>query len=183
MIPIIRDIFQAMLYMEKQKIVHRDIKAANIFLKNGRAIVADFGFAKYVYEPFTDLNIGSLPFMPPEAITNNLYSNKTDVWAFGILLFEIFHGESPFARCKDMKDLAEKVYIPLSVTCIRNDLSTEMKELILTCLQVDMNKRNKFSEMNKMWFCKKLFSSDNLIVMNRSDRLKGNSQHVGRCIT
>jgi serine/threonine protein kinase len=50
-------------------------------------VIADFGFARYVYEPFNDLNIGSLPFMPPEALTKNLYSNKTDVWAFGILIY------------------------------------------------------------------------------------------------
>lgn len=88
----IRDIFNALIYLEKCHIIHRDIKAANIFIKEGKAIVADFGFARYVHEPFYDLNIGSLPFMPPEAITKNFYSNKTDVWAFGCLLFEIFHG-------------------------------------------------------------------------------------------
>lgn len=92
-----------MLYMEKNHIIHRDIKAANIFIKENRAIVADFGFARYVHEPFYDLNIGSLPFMPPESLSKNLYSSKTDVWAFGVLLYEIFHGESPYARSHDMK--------------------------------------------------------------------------------
>lgn len=92
-----------MLYLEKCHIIHRDIKAANIFIKDNRAIVADFGFARYVAEPFVDLNIGSLPWMPPEALSKNLYSNKTDVWAFGVLLYEIFHGDSPYAKCHDMK--------------------------------------------------------------------------------
>lgn len=87
MLPLIKDVFQALVYMEKCHVIHRDIKAANIFLKDKRAIVADFGFARYVYEPFYDLNIGSLPFMPPEALSTNLYSNKTDVWAFGCLLY------------------------------------------------------------------------------------------------
>ena len=103
MLPIISDIFHAMLYLEKAHIVHRDIKAANIFLKNNKAVVADFGFAKFYSQPFYDLNIGSLPFMPPEAITNSLYGSKTDVWAFGVLLYEIFHGESPYAKSHDMK--------------------------------------------------------------------------------
>lgn len=65
MLPVISDIFQAMLFLEKAHIVHRDIKAANVFLRNGRALVADFGFAKFYSEPFYDLNIGSLPYMPP----------------------------------------------------------------------------------------------------------------------
>ena len=105
-------------------IIHRDIKAANIFIKENRAILADFGFARAVNEPFFDLNIGSLPYMPPEALSKNLYSNKTDVWAFGVLVFEIFHGESPFAKSHDVKELTQKVYTPLSVNSIRNDLST-----------------------------------------------------------
>lgn len=48
MLPLIKDIFQAMVYLEKCHIIHRDIKAANIFIKENRAIVADFGFARYV---------------------------------------------------------------------------------------------------------------------------------------
>lgn len=38
-----------MLFLEKEHIIHRDIKAANVFIKNNRAIVADFGFARSVY--------------------------------------------------------------------------------------------------------------------------------------
>ena len=47
MIPMIKDIFEGLHYLEKSKIIHRDIKAANIFIKGGRAVIADLGFAKY----------------------------------------------------------------------------------------------------------------------------------------
>jgi serine/threonine protein kinase len=47
MLPIIRDIFDGLRYLENCSIIHRDIKAANIFIKKGRAVVADLGFAKY----------------------------------------------------------------------------------------------------------------------------------------
>lgn len=172
MVPLIKDIFNAMLYMERSRIIHRDIKAANVFIKDNHAVVADFGFARYVNEPFQDLNIGSLPFMPPEALSKNLYSCKTDVWAFGCLVFEIFHGESPFAKSHDMKELVQKAYIPFSVSMIRNDLSTEMKELILTCLEIDMEKRKKFSEIEKLWCFKKLSENSGMLVYGRADRLK-----------
>ena len=44
---IIRDIFLGLLYLSEMNIVHRDIKVANIFIDNGRAKIADFGFAKF----------------------------------------------------------------------------------------------------------------------------------------
>jgi hypothetical protein len=47
--------------------------------------------------------------------------------------------------------------VPMSVTQLRGDLSVEMKELILTCLEIDMDKRRNFSEIERMWFCTKLF--------------------------
>ena len=73
-LPIIKDVFEGLLYLEKNHIIHRDVKAANIFLNGkGRAVLADFGFARlikyffdfYCSQPFHDLNIGSLPFMAP----------------------------------------------------------------------------------------------------------------------
>lgn len=45
--PYIIDIFQGLLYLSDNQIIHRDIKVANIFIHNGRAKIADFGFAKF----------------------------------------------------------------------------------------------------------------------------------------
>ena len=46
MLKVIKDIFDGMLYLERNNIIHRDLKPANIFLKGANAIVADLGFAK-----------------------------------------------------------------------------------------------------------------------------------------
>lgn len=45
--PIISDIFSGLVYLASKNIVHRDLKAANVFLHDGRAKIADFGFAKF----------------------------------------------------------------------------------------------------------------------------------------
>ena len=65
--------YDGLVYLGQNNIVHRDLKSANIFLHNGRAKIADFGFAKeikyisiYSYRHnFKDLNIGSPLYMAP----------------------------------------------------------------------------------------------------------------------
>ena len=87
---IIYDVYQGLKYISGLNIIHRDFKVANIFLHNGVAKLADFGFAqklKHSGERFTDVNIGSPVYMAPEAMSQNIYSPKTDVWAFGIFLY------------------------------------------------------------------------------------------------
>lgn len=53
--PIIKDIFCGLLYLAQKNVIHRDLKVANVFLHNGKAKIADFGFAK-----FTKYNISYL---------------------------------------------------------------------------------------------------------------------------
>lgn len=71
-IPIIRDIFQGLLYLAEKDVIHRDLKVANIFMHNGKAKIADFGFAKFTKyfifksrNKFKDINIGSPIYMSP----------------------------------------------------------------------------------------------------------------------
>jgi len=47
------------------------------------------------------MNIGSPFYMAPEAFIDNIYGNKTDVWAFGITLYELLHGKTPFFDIND----------------------------------------------------------------------------------
>lgn len=42
------------------------------------------------------MNIGSPYYMAPEAFINNIYGSKTDVWSFGIIIYELLHGKTPF---------------------------------------------------------------------------------------
>lgn len=75
-------------------ILHRDIKPANIFNKQGIWKIGDFGFARFVdgvhnvvKEKF---RIGSPLYMPLETLRHNIYSIKTDSFALGVLLFNLF---------------------------------------------------------------------------------------------
>lgn len=95
----IKDIFQGLLYLETMSIIHRDIKGANILISRGKAKIGDFGFATRCKSDFKDASIGSPAYMSPEGLLDNIYGPKTDVWAFGILVYEILHGFSPFHLC------------------------------------------------------------------------------------
>jgi serine/threonine protein kinase len=56
-------------------------------MKKGVAKIADFGFAKKACQNFKDLRIGTPICMAPEGLIENMYGAKTDVWAFGVVLY------------------------------------------------------------------------------------------------
>jgi serine/threonine protein kinase len=84
--------------MYSRGIIHRDLKPANIFLKGSTVKLADFGFAmKYTdAKKYSSYNVGSPVYMPPEALNENKYSFKSDVWALGVIYYEMLTGKTPW---------------------------------------------------------------------------------------
>lgn len=91
-------------HLHRQGVIHRDIAARNVLLAGKRdliAKVADFGMARLlsesVYDEQTTLNaVGPLKWMAPEQMERRAYSRASDVFAFGVLLYEIFKREVPW---------------------------------------------------------------------------------------
>jgi serine/threonine protein kinase len=75
--------------------------------------------------------------MSPEGMIEHLYGMKTDVWAFGIIIFELLHGKTPFSYCSSEYELKRAVVTSISYHTLRADLSAEIKQLVLKCLVVD----------------------------------------------
>jgi serine/threonine protein kinase len=64
---------------------------------------------------FKDMNIGSPFYMSPEAFLDNVYGRKTDVWSFGIILYELLHGKTPFSDFNDHELLKAKITVPIKL--------------------------------------------------------------------
>lgn len=99
------DVAKGCRYMESKRFIHRDIAARNCLLSSkgpGRVVkIADFGMSRDIYRSdyYRKGGKAMLPikWMPPEAFLDGIFTSKTDVWSFGILLWEVFSlGRSPY---------------------------------------------------------------------------------------
>ncbi len=85
--------------MHSKNIMHRDIKTQNIFItQNDILKIGDFGISKQVetINPMAMTACGTPYFMPPEVCQGKPYDSKADVWAVGVILYELITLKKPF---------------------------------------------------------------------------------------
>jgi len=89
---------RAVGYLHDHGIVHRDLKPANIFIENGLVKVGDYGLCKFIsgsHRTAQTQSVGTVHYMAPEVSTGN-YNRQIDVYAAGVMLYEMLTGHVPF---------------------------------------------------------------------------------------
>ncbi|HWP83376.1 MAG TPA: serine/threonine-protein kinase [Bacteroidota bacterium] len=137
---------RGLLAAHKAGVVHCDIKPSNISIaSDGTAKILDFGLAHLAGRSGqTDSNImrGTPAYMAPEQISGGHVDQRTDVWAFGVLLHEMLTGDRPFrgdhAPAVMYSVLNEE---PINPATLRRDMPENLRILCKRCLEKDPEKR------------------------------------------
>ena len=108
----IYQLLDVFLYLNKNGVIHRDIKPDNIFIHNGNIKLGDFGFSKMVNKlaniNLNDTICGSPLYMAPEILRSDKYDNTGDIWSLGVVIYELYFGKHPY-HCKTKEELYQKI--------------------------------------------------------------------------
>ena len=136
------------------KILHRDLKSANIFLfSNGTAKIGDLNVSKVAQKGLGYTQTGTPYYASPEVWNENPYDNKSDIWSLGCVTYEMLTLHPPF-RAKDMEQLYNRV-IKGQYKRIGEKYSNDMNEIIELLLKVNPKDRPNCDEILKHPIIKK----------------------------
>ncbi|MCU1238112.1 MAG: Serine/threonine protein kinase, partial [Candidatus Solibacter sp.] len=124
-------------------VLHRDLKPANVMIDGrGQVIIMDFGLAGLAEQLQGDVRSGTPAYMSPEQLAGTEVTIKSDIYALGLLLYEIFTGRRAFEASSmiELMQMQEKAS-PLSITSMVRDLDPTVERVILRCLQPDPRQR------------------------------------------
>ncbi|WP_245913689.1 protein kinase domain-containing protein [Nannocystis exedens] len=124
-------------------VVHRDLKPANILLEvEGRVVLTDFGIARPLDGQHTQGLLGTPVYMAPEQVAGAPVDARTDLYAVGLVLFEMLTGRLPFAGDTAFAAaLARLSEPPLDLLAVRPDAPAPLAELVRQCLSQEPGQR------------------------------------------
>lgn len=138
-----RNILEAIAYLHSQKppIMHRDLKCDNIFINGhvGEVKIGDLGLSGVKERDKAESVIGTPEFMAPELYEES-YTEKVDIYAFGMCLLEIVTMEYPYSECNNMAQIFKKVFDGEKPKAFSSLVDGDVKDVIAACLEREVNR-------------------------------------------
>ena len=138
-----RQICAGLAAAHEKGVLHRDLKPANIMIDGrGQAVIMDFGLAGLSSQLQGDVRSGTPAYMSPEQLSGSEVTFKSDIYALGLLLYELFTGKRAFeaATMMDLMRLQEQAR-PASLTTLVKELDPAVERVVLRCLSPDPRQR------------------------------------------
>ena len=141
---IAQQVADALAYAHARGVIHRDIKPDNVLLDGRNAVVTDFGVAKALGAASTEMRItstgvvvGTPAYMAPEQAAGDSHIDaRTDIYGFGVLLYEMLAGVPPFSAPTTQAMLAAHVArAPEPVDRLRTSVPAPLAALVMRCLE------------------------------------------------
>lgn len=140
------DLADALTRAHRLQVLHRDIKPGNVLIADdGTPRLTDFGMARVSGEPQITQDgaiVGTMAYLAPEAFQGEEVDERTDIWAFGIMLWEMLVGERPYPQDKPAPLIQAIVTQPLpDLEKMRPDIPTALVDLIYRMLSKNRQSR------------------------------------------
>ncbi|XP_058418299.1 tyrosine-protein kinase Srms isoform X2 [Diceros bicornis minor] len=147
-----RQVAEGMSYLEERRIVHRDLAARNVLVGDDLTCkVADFGLARLLKDDIYSPSSGSkipVKWTAPEAANYRVFSQKSDVWSFGVLLYEVFaYGQCPYegmSNHETLQQIMRGYRLPRPAAC-----PAEVYLLMLECWRGSPEERPAFAVLQE----------------------------------
>lgn len=143
--------------LRRLHVVHRDLKLANILVKDGHLLIADFGTSK-IFNGMTTTTVGTPVNMSPEVLRGEPYNHKSDMWALGVIFFRLLFGKVPFngvsigsLLVQITKHSGQHLRIPE-----HNSVCPAIQSVLKRLLEPDQTRRMSWSEFQDHY----IFSSE-----------------------
>jgi formylglycine-generating enzyme required for sulfatase activity len=144
---ILREVASALDFAHRRGVIHRDIKPHNVLLEQetGRALVTDFGIARTAEAASLTVSgmvIGTPAYMSPEQVTASPVDHRSDLYALGIVGYEMLTGRPPFGGDTPTETLMKRVAHPAEpVQRVRPDTPPALAEVVNRCLEQEPARR------------------------------------------
>lgn len=146
-IQIALDIADALTRAHRLKIIHRDIKPANVLLADdGTPRLTDFGVVQFgdAVGKLTELGmvVSTISYLAPEVVNGGGYDERSDIWSFGVMLYEMLSGSNPFSEATVSAALDSILTkVPRDLTDFRTDVPSDLAYLIDRMIAKDPSDR------------------------------------------